>query len=248
MPSETGGATQDRQPRTTLPAAERREALIDCAKLLFFENGYEQTTISDIIARAGVSKGGFYHHFAAKEDLLEAVVARLTAAIIAGSKDVLSDSSLNALERLNRFLHRSSDWKVENAGQIAGITGALLAPGNDLLFHRILGAVSQHLRPLIVEIVHEGVRAGDFDVPDADIVAEVLISLSNARRQLVGVAIQRAADGDLAAGAAMIETRMQAEARTIERLLGIDGGRLVLLPEGAAIKMLAAIAARRGEA
>lgn len=41
-------------------------AAVDC----FYEKGYEATGVQEIVSRARVSKGSFYHHFAAKEDLL----------------------------------------------------------------------------------------------------------------------------------------------------------------------------------
>ena len=56
--------------------AVRRAELIDCAQRLFLTRGYERTTINDVIAATGLSKGAFYHHFRAKEDLLEAIAAR----------------------------------------------------------------------------------------------------------------------------------------------------------------------------
>ena len=231
--------------RRNLPAAERREALIDCAHSLFFSKGYEATTIADIIARAEVSKGGFYHHFSAKEDLLEAVVARMTAAIIEQSRDVLANPGLDALERLNRFLQRTSDWKVENARRLASVSRALLAQENTLLFQRILAAVTQTIQPLLLSIVNEGVEEGVFDVADPNLAAEVLVSLSHARREVIHDAIVMAEAGDVASGVRRIETRMKAETATIERLLGVASGGLVLVPKGAVRKMLAALAAAR---
>ncbi|GIX41086.1 MAG: hypothetical protein KatS3mg129_0819 [Leptospiraceae bacterium] len=41
----------------------RKQALLDAAKTIFFENGYKNTTIKDITDRAGVSIGTFYLYF-----------------------------------------------------------------------------------------------------------------------------------------------------------------------------------------
>lgn len=40
-----------------------RQVIMDAAWDLFYEKGYENTTINDIIKRAGTSKGGFYYYF-----------------------------------------------------------------------------------------------------------------------------------------------------------------------------------------
>lgn len=47
-----------------------KEKIIDVAWELFQEVGYENATVNDIIKKSGTSRGAFYHHFRAKEDLL----------------------------------------------------------------------------------------------------------------------------------------------------------------------------------
>ena len=47
-----------------------RERVLDAAVELFAERGYDGTSISQVIERANLTKGGFYHHFASKEALL----------------------------------------------------------------------------------------------------------------------------------------------------------------------------------
>lgn len=46
------------------------DAIVTAAVDCFYEKGYEATSVQEIVERARVSKGSFYHHFAAKEDLL----------------------------------------------------------------------------------------------------------------------------------------------------------------------------------
>lgn len=40
---------------------------------LFYENGYDDTTVDDIVERSGTSKGSFYHYFAGKDALLSSL-------------------------------------------------------------------------------------------------------------------------------------------------------------------------------
>ena len=47
-----------------------KEKIINAAWELFRKKGYEETTLQDIIDKSGTSRGAFYHHFRAKEDLL----------------------------------------------------------------------------------------------------------------------------------------------------------------------------------
>jgi len=65
---------------------ERRErtrsAIVEAATDLFVERGFAETTIADILAAAGVSRGALYHHFTAKEDVFAAVYAKVSAQAI----------------------------------------------------------------------------------------------------------------------------------------------------------------------
>jgi AcrR family transcriptional regulator len=60
--------------------AERTEAttaaLVDAARELFARDGYDATSLDAVAARAGVTKGAVYHHFAGKRQLFEAVFSR----------------------------------------------------------------------------------------------------------------------------------------------------------------------------
>ena len=53
--------------------------ILDVACRLFVEKGFEHTSIQDIINNlGGLTKGAIYHHFKSKEDILEAVISRMT--------------------------------------------------------------------------------------------------------------------------------------------------------------------------
>lgn len=61
-----------RRPRGR-PEGGAREALVGAARQLFTERDFADVSTSEILARAGVSRGAMYHHFASKLDLFRAV-------------------------------------------------------------------------------------------------------------------------------------------------------------------------------
>ena len=65
--------------RIVKPAIVRKQEVLDTAVRLFAARGYENTSVNDVIAAIGISKGAFYHHFASKEDLVEALAFRYAA-------------------------------------------------------------------------------------------------------------------------------------------------------------------------
>lgn len=51
-------------------ARNTKGKIVTAAWKLFYEQGYDETTIEDIISESETSKGSFYHYFAGKDDLL----------------------------------------------------------------------------------------------------------------------------------------------------------------------------------
>ena len=51
-------------------ARNTKGKIINAAWDLFYEQGYEDTTVEEIIDKSGTSKGSFYHYFEGKDALL----------------------------------------------------------------------------------------------------------------------------------------------------------------------------------
>lgn len=62
------------KPKSRLPRAERRRQLLEVARQVFAERGYEAATLEELAERAGVSRPILYSHFGDKQGLFEAVV------------------------------------------------------------------------------------------------------------------------------------------------------------------------------
>ncbi|MDX6298489.1 MAG: hypothetical protein QOI51_2346 [Nocardioidaceae bacterium] len=88
-----------------MTSAERREQLIDVARSLFAERGFEGTSVEEIAARAQVSKPVVYEHFGGKEGIYAVVVDRevlrlltmMRTALVAGRDRELLEQAATAL-------------------------------------------------------------------------------------------------------------------------------------------------------
>src|ERR1700756_5510657 len=56
-----------------------REHIIEAAGRLFYRQGYEPTSFSDIAKVVGILRGNFYRHFKTKDEILDAVINRRLA-------------------------------------------------------------------------------------------------------------------------------------------------------------------------
>ena len=75
---------------TVLQSQNLRARILDAAVDLFAEQGYDGTSVAEVITRAGVAKGGFYHHFASKADLLYEVYGDLISRQLSAMDDILA--------------------------------------------------------------------------------------------------------------------------------------------------------------
>src|ERR1043166_7602020 len=67
-----------RMPYTSEHKARTRERIIHAARQLFNRHGFEAVSIDQIMARAKLTRGGFYHHFPSKDALYVEAVRSFT--------------------------------------------------------------------------------------------------------------------------------------------------------------------------
>jgi TetR/AcrR family transcriptional regulator, fatty acid metabolism regulator protein len=70
-------AGDDRLGASTFTQLKRRDQLVGCAIDAVAEVGFQRTSVAEVARRAGVSKGVVTYHFASKDDLIGAVIARV---------------------------------------------------------------------------------------------------------------------------------------------------------------------------
>jgi len=104
-PPHRGGAPAEQRERATAT----RAALIATARVLFAEAGYHATGTTEIVARASVTRGALYHHFADKEDLFAAVFRIVAGELVAKSNASVAGLSGDLWPQVNeafrQYLH-----------------------------------------------------------------------------------------------------------------------------------------------
>jgi AcrR family transcriptional regulator len=90
-----------------------RDRIIEVSWRLFYEKGYDNTTVDEIIQECGISKGGFYHHFPAKDDLLSSLPDMFDAQYERALKEMPEGmGSYEELIYLSRCLFRYIEEKI----------------------------------------------------------------------------------------------------------------------------------------
>lgn len=150
--------------------------ILDTASALFFQKGYDKTTLQDIIDATHLSKGAIYHHFASKEAILIAVVDRIGDFNSAVLAEVRDKKGLTGAEKL-RELFRTS-MRLSFQGKILHMLPFLIENPKfmALQMQSILGEAAPDY---ILPILKEGIADGSIRTDHPEELSEVLLILSD---------------------------------------------------------------------
>jgi AcrR family transcriptional regulator len=164
-----------------------RRAVLAAARAAFGRKGYAQTSVDEIAAAAGVTKGAVYHHFEGKEALFRAVHAEVEAVALAraiGAGDRSAPPIDLIVAQLNAYLDAALDEEIRRITLIDGpaLLGFEWAPTADQ------EVAHEALRSFIAAAIESG------EIIDLD--ADVLAHLIGGLALQAGLLIARAEDPD----------------------------------------------------
>ncbi|MGG0656063.1 TetR/AcrR family transcriptional regulator [Rummeliibacillus pycnus] len=161
-------------PRNKYPEITEKR-ILDTATKLFLENGWEETTIQDIVDELGdLTRGAFYHHFKSKEDIIDAVLNRL-ATENDPFKKAKNISGISGLEKLRMAFLLS----FENIGQLEAVKTIPTILNNPKLIARQLQDCVNSGAPDILAFIEEGVIDGSISVQYPKQTSETFMLLTN---------------------------------------------------------------------
>jgi TetR/AcrR family transcriptional regulator, cholesterol catabolism regulator len=220
----------------------RRAELLDRASGLFLRHGYDNVSLNDLIADAGVSKGAFYHWFPSKDALISALAERSAREAFAGVEDAVAACDGDALARLNTVLQAGFEVNMNMGGpeQLAAMV-ALLRPDNAHLYGRILTVEEELFLPMLTRLISDGVADGNFDTFDPEGVADMIYGLA-ARTNSNVLDVLHAADESARDQAIdVLTTRFRLHGLAVDRILGLPDGSITTLTRAQVEAMLAAL-------
>lgn len=157
------------------PQEIRRAQILDAAIACFADRGYYETSIDNIAARTGLSKGAIYHHFQSKRDIFLALIDAWSADLLARWQRISEQSTpLDALSR-------DFDEALALAEDIVPLSRAALefyshAARDDDLRRRV-AAVYAVARRYLTGLIEEARIQGQVGEVNAQLMATVLIAL-----------------------------------------------------------------------
>ena len=203
----------------------RRTELLDIAASLFARSGYSATSVDEIIAQAGLSKGAFYHHFPSKEALLDGLAKRAATAAREGLDRLLADPNLNAIQRLNGFL--AAGRKTETGPTPFRIFASIFKPENLVLYYRLHAAVAEVVTEPLTQIIDAGTREGTMRCDDPRATAEIILALGTITHGVVADLLDATTDEARDRAMQAFRRRMEQQGIAVDRILGLPDGTIM---------------------
>jgi AcrR family transcriptional regulator len=170
-------------------AEETRTHILQAGAECFAQNGYDATGVAEICQRAGVTKGGFYHHFPSKQALFLALFEQWLAVL---------DEQLAAF-------HAEAENVPDGLREMAGMIGQVfeVASGQLPMFLDFWGKAAhdpdvwkeiiapyRRYQTFFAQMIQEGIDEGTLRPVDPKTAAQTLVSLA------VGLLLQGTLDPD----------------------------------------------------
>lgn len=161
--------------RVVKEAAVRRNEILDAAEQLFVTKGFDGTSTNDILERVGIARGTLYYHFKSKEEILDAMIERMTHSLLEKAGQIARQKDTPVLQRLTEVvlsLHVDSELG-------SAILEQVHKPQNALMHQKMQEQLLKGVVPLFSALIEEGIAQGICQTDYPAEAAEMLLMYSN---------------------------------------------------------------------
>jgi AcrR family transcriptional regulator len=153
-----------------------RSHILDAAEKSIARQGYTATSVEDICRAAGVTKGGFYHHFSSKQvlflELLESWLSRLDVRLEAVGADAATVD-----ERLLRMGELGGEVFQQRRSQLPILLEFWEQAAHDPAVRQAATVPFRRYQESLAAVIESGIQEGSLDRADARIAGQAIVSL-----------------------------------------------------------------------
>lgn len=140
-----------------------KQNIIRTAYKLFAEKGYEKTTVSEIIESVGSSKGGFYHHFKSKDEVLEAITINYIKDLVRYYEKMQEKNVESTIESLNNVFITINKCKASKIEEWPEIGKIYSFKGNNTILRKMAEEFEIVTTELYKKLIIQGNKEGIFN-------------------------------------------------------------------------------------
>jgi AcrR family transcriptional regulator len=221
----TVGIGERKMVRNAKEGTVRKNEILDIALALFYEKGYEKTTIEDILTQTGISKGTFYYYFEAKEDVLKVLAWREAEKKLVLTRGVVETKGPSALDKLNQIIHESQHLNLTGLEHRLKLYQAVNEYGNLEFLQRMNDHILDLGAPLVQRLLEQGIKEQTMKLKYPEESARLFIIIINNYKTDIGKILLNPEDQNQIKLMIMKKTEFYQD--FIAKMLGIEPERLI---------------------
>lgn len=164
-------------PRRKREKLQRRQDILDAAKKVFADDGFDNANLDDIAARCELSKGSIYYYFASKEDLFLSVLEEGFEEFSSElDKAIQAKNPRESIERIteyivNYFTEDYDRFRVVFRERMKGLSGS------SSVYTKHFNEKSKEIERKLSEVFQRGIDAGEIKNYDPSTLVNVLLGM-----------------------------------------------------------------------
>ena len=152
---------------------KRKKELLKIAYDMFLTQGYENTSVDEIIEKAQIAKGTYYYYFKSKEQMLEEVIDMMIDYETEMAKQIIG-TDISPPQKIVGIIASIKPTEAEQP-----IKNALFQPQNVLMHYKVRQKLINVLVPLLSEVIKDGVKEGIFECDNISERVKMLLIISD---------------------------------------------------------------------
>lgn len=143
--------------RVVKEAEERKNEILDAAERLFGTKGFDGTSTNDILNEIGIARGTLYYHFKSKEEILDAMIGRMTDQLLAKAEAIVTRKDVHVLQRFTMMMLalNVSEGKFDQE-----LLEQVHRPQNALMHQKMERRLLCGITPVMTALIEEGIAQG----------------------------------------------------------------------------------------
>jgi len=194
-------------------SVERKQQIYQAALACFNRKGYYQTTMDDIVAESGLSKGALYWYFDSKKALFISLLSDFMTPMGQEWEAIVEDPAMTATQKLKKMLayfRAQFDEMVEFFGLVIE---AWAQTHFDDDVQRLTHDLYKSYQVFLERIIEDGIAQGEFRQADVASTSAVILTLFDGLTLAVGARmLDQEVDDLMAAAEALVLHGLGAEA------------------------------------
>lgn len=167
-------------------SAERKQQIYQAALVCFSRKGYYQTTMDDIVAESGLSKGALYWYFKGKKELFMSMLIEVMEPVVQEWEAIAVDETISATQKMQLSLAHFRSLFEEMVDFFGVVMEAWTLTHHDEDVEKLTRDFYKPYLAIMSRIIEEGIAQGEFRVKAPRATSAVILTMFDGLTLAVG--------------------------------------------------------------